>query len=108
MHGLIPMFQVRGSHRPTSNAERQREFRRRNPGYYGRLHAKRRADAKALAAQRAAVAQLLAVKPTPLMLPAPVVIPVIPGMNAIFATPAPAPLPVSLTVSQPAERPIAA
>ncbi len=39
------------------NAERQREFRERNPGYYGRLHAKRRAAAKApyleqLAAER--------------------------------------------------------
>ena len=102
------MFQVRGSHPPTSNTERQREFRRRNPGYYGRLHAQRRARVKALAAHRAAIAQLLAVKPTPLMLPAPVEIPVIPGMNTILATPAPAPLPVSRTISETAKRPTAA
>jgi hypothetical protein len=93
---------------PMSNAERQRLFRERNPGYYGRLHARQRARVKALAAQRAAVAQLLAVKPTPLMLPAPVVIPVIPGLNAIAAIPAAEPLPVSLPISQPVDRSIAA
>lgn len=27
---------------PVSNTERQRQFRERNPGYYRRLHAKRR------------------------------------------------------------------
>ena len=31
-----------------SNTERQRQFRQRNPGYYGRLHAKRRAAEDAL------------------------------------------------------------
>ncbi len=40
--------------KPMSNAERQRQFRERNPGYYGRLHRKRRAEAEAYAAARAA------------------------------------------------------
>jgi len=55
---------------PTSNTERQREFRERNPGYYGRLHAKRRAESNvmvlAMAIQQAQPAR------APLMLPAPV------------------------------------
>lgn len=39
---------------PMSNTQRQRLFRERNPGYYGRLHRKRKAEAEALgAAQRA-------------------------------------------------------
>jgi len=57
-----------------SNTERQRQFRKRNPGYYGRLHAKRRAESDArlyaMAMQQAQLAQLPA--PVPLMLPAPV------------------------------------
>ena len=40
---LINMLSYPG---PTSNADRQREFCRRNPGYYGRLHAKRRAESR--------------------------------------------------------------
>ncbi|MGC4031893.1 MAG: hypothetical protein QM754_09215 [Tepidisphaeraceae bacterium] len=32
---------------PVSNAERQRRFRERNPGYYQRLHARRRARLEA-------------------------------------------------------------
>lgn len=39
---------------PKSNTQRQREFRARNPGYYGRLHRKRKAEreaARALMAQ---------------------------------------------------------
>ena len=69
-----------------SNTERQRRFRERHPGYYGRLHRKRRAPIKAMMAQlwaeaRAqaqAQASLAAVKPAPpvtLMLPAPVLDP---------------------------------
>jgi len=53
-----------------TNTERQRQFRKRNPGYYGRLHAKRRAQSKptlyAMAMQQAEPAR------APLMLPAPV------------------------------------
>ena len=33
---------------PMSNTERQRRFRERNPGYYGRLHRKRNAPLKAM------------------------------------------------------------
>ena len=66
---------------PMSNNERQRLFRERNPGYYGRLHAKRRAAVRALAAARAAAAIL--VKPAPVMLPAPVEVIEIPGMTTI-------------------------
>jgi hypothetical protein len=69
-----------------SNAERQRRFRERNPGYYGRLHARRRAEAKAAVAQRLAMAQAVAVRREPLMLPAPVELLEIPGLNAIPAT----------------------
>jgi hypothetical protein len=70
-----------------SNGERQRQFRKRNPGYYGRLHRKRNAQIAAMQAQREAVAQILAVKPEPLMLPAPVETIEIPGMNMIGALP---------------------
>jgi len=66
-----------------SNAERQRQFRERNPGYYARLHAKRRAAVRAMAAARAAAA--VPATPAPLMLPAPVEVIVIPGMNVIPA-----------------------
>ena len=41
---------------PMSNIERQRRFRERHPGYYGRLHRKRRAFIKAILAQRGAEA----------------------------------------------------
>lgn len=65
------------------NGERQRLFRERNPGYYGRLHAKRNAAAKAAAAQLRAQAQALAETPEPLALPAPAVPIEIPGMTTI-------------------------
>jgi hypothetical protein len=85
----VPTFQLRGSHPPVSNTERQRQFRERNPGYYARLQAKRRAGCKArVAAARAAdraMAAMLA-KSRQLLLPAPVEVPVIPGLNAIPAT----------------------
>lgn len=51
-----------------SNTERQRLFRERNPGYYGRLHAKRRAAIHALAAAKQAQQ---VVQRDVLMLPAP-------------------------------------
>lgn len=66
-----------------TNAERQRRFRERNPGYYQRLHAKRRAGEKARAAELIAAAQAMAAKREPLMLPAPVETIEIPGMTTI-------------------------
>ena len=42
---------------PMSNTERQRRFRARNPGYYGRLHRKRNAGAKAMLKRLHAEAQ---------------------------------------------------
>jgi hypothetical protein len=68
-----------------SNTERQRQFRERNPGYYGRLHAKRRAaETAALEAKRVALqAQAAVVKREPLLLPAPAVTIEIPGINSI-------------------------
>jgi hypothetical protein len=71
--------------RPMSNNERQRRFRERNPGYYGRLHARGRAGAKAGAAQLLAAAKAMAEKHEPLALPAPVVTIEIPGMTMIPA-----------------------
>lgn len=41
-----------------SNTERQRRFRKRHPGYYQRLHAKRRAGGKAAVARQRAEHQL--------------------------------------------------
>jgi hypothetical protein len=80
--------------RPMSNYERQVAFRKRNPGYYGRLHRRRRAAQKVAGvamemAQAAATAPasptaLPAPKPV-LMLPAPVENPLIAEINAIKA-----------------------
>ncbi len=53
-----------------SNTERQRQFRERNPGYYGRLHRKRNAACNAFAAMQAARAAALA-QPVPVALPIP-------------------------------------
>ena len=99
-------FQPR-SRNPVSNAERQRQFRERNPGYYGRRHRKRKqqfvvsAAAKQVAlamglteSAATAVGYLVAVKEVhlllaiaqakrPLMLPAPAETLRIPGVNAI-------------------------
>jgi hypothetical protein len=86
---------------PTSNAERQRQFRARNPGYFRKYSARLRAISKKhraeqeqaayqaqaeMAAVRAAAVQA-AVKREPLMLPAPVVTIEIPGMTTIDAIP---------------------
>jgi len=70
---------------PKSNTERQRQFRERNPGYYGRLHARRRAAMDADVVRLLAAAQATAVKREPLALPAPLVAIEIPGMNTIPA-----------------------
>jgi hypothetical protein len=84
---------------PISNAERQRQFRERNPGYYGRLHAKRRAALRAFTAQKNAAAQAMAARREQLLLPAPVEVVEIPGMTipavgAFAKTPELSPVPV--------------
>jgi hypothetical protein len=79
-----------------SNTERQRQFRERNPGYYARLHARRRA------AENAAVVRVQVVQRVQLALPAPAEtlhIPLIIGLSTM-AEPChltqPAALPFSL------------
>jgi hypothetical protein len=99
---------------PMSNLERQRQFRERNPGYYGRLHARRRAETEArLEMKRLEAAQAKVARRQPLMLPAPVETIEIPGMNvipalhelqALQALAAPAPLPVSPQLAPAAQR----
>jgi hypothetical protein len=79
-----------------SNVERQRLFRLRHPGYYARIHARKRAAARAAAAQPVAVEQTPAVRREPLLLPAPVKLLEIPGINAI---PAAMPVRQAVTVS---------
>jgi hypothetical protein len=76
-----------------TNTERQRQFRERNPGYYQRLHARRRAKIKAAVALRAAAAQ-------PLALPAasePLALPAMPVRLAL-----PAPVETPLFIAPPA------
>ncbi len=55
-----------------SNTERQRQFRERNPGYYGRLHRKRQAELVARMQQAQLTAASTAAQAPLLMLPAPV------------------------------------
>lgn len=55
---------------PMSNTERQRRFRERNPGYYGRLHRQRKAEVAALRAKLEWCKAFIEVK-TQLMLPSP-------------------------------------
>ena len=96
-------FFLKGDFRPMTNAERQAEFRRRNPGYYQRLHAQRRAALKARMAQRkeaerAAVMAMADAQAMPepvtltipvptfrLALPAPVVDPAVLAIDALAA-----------------------
>jgi hypothetical protein len=73
---------------PMTNTERQQLFRQRNPGYYARLQAKRRAPLKLArkmwALQIVRVAEILnAYQKMPLMLPAPVEPIEIPGVTTI-------------------------
>ena len=87
---MQPVFYPKGHFPPVSNTQRQREFRGRNPGYYQRLHAKRRAAVKALVAQRVtpAPAQVILTIPVPtvrLALPAPVIDPLLVELNALTA-----------------------
>jgi hypothetical protein len=79
----IPAFQPRRRN-PKTNAERQREFRERNPGYYGRLKAKQRAAEKVRFEVYVATKAILnAYRTIPLMLPAPVEPIEIPGVTTI-------------------------
>src|SRR5688572_32784593 len=84
-----PVFYPRGYFRPVSNTERQRQFRERNPGYYARIQAKKRAASKAyvpaMLQRERAMAAMLA-KSRQLLLPPPVELFVIPGVNAIPQT----------------------
>ena len=84
-----------------SNTERQRQFRERNPDYYRRLQAKRRARVKVGSAQLLAEVNLaisepialpapveaiaIPARPFPLMLPAPVVDPLMESLNQLAA-----------------------
>ena len=79
----LPEFQPRRRN-PKTNTERQREFRRRNPGYYGRLKAKQRAEIKALYEVYLGTKAILnAYRTMPLMLPAPVETIESPGVTTI-------------------------
>ena len=81
----LPLQEAWGRRSPAvSNTERQRQFRQRNPGYYGRLKARERAACKARVAAAQGVAEILhAYRTQPLMLPAPVEPIEIPGMTTI-------------------------
>jgi hypothetical protein len=87
----LPTIQPRRPGTAMSNAERQRAFRRRNPGYYGRLHRQRKAEMLAYAAARAAAAEAVVplaipAPPTRLMLPAHVQDPAMDALNALAAS----------------------
>jgi hypothetical protein len=74
---------------PMSNAERQRRFQKRNPGYDRRRKANARASAKRGAEQLLAAlhAKMAAEAPRPvLMLPAPVEDPMMAEVNALAAS----------------------
>jgi hypothetical protein len=66
-----------------ANTERQRQFRERNPGYYARVHARRRAAASVPLVQLANIALANETRAEPLMLPAPAIMLEIPGMNML-------------------------
>jgi len=82
---------------PKSNVQRQREFRRRNPGYFKKYYAIKRSMAKrirsrmqaeaqaAFAAARAEATLAILAKPEPLMLPAPVQDPTMAAIDALAA-----------------------
>ena len=80
------LFTILLPFRPTSNSERQRRFRERNPGYYGRLRRRKGARLQALDPAHAAASASASARAQPLMLPAPVDMPLFPGINAIPAT----------------------
>ena len=75
----IPVFQPRGFHPPVSNTERQRQFRQRNPGYYQRLHAKRRAALKARIEAQTLADATAAAEPIKFTIPAHLLRPALPA-----------------------------
>jgi len=81
---------------PMSNVERQRQFRKRHPGYFSKYKAvaqnARKAARAAWAAEAAAAtaSAASAEAASPLMLPAPAEIPVIHGLIAIAGIHTPA------------------
>ena len=88
---------------PMSNIERQRRFRERHPGYYGRYHANYRARIKANVVAIAMATETMGETVQPLALPpmvvrlalpAPVETIVIPGMNTIGQMPVPIVVPI--------------
>jgi hypothetical protein len=94
-----PVFYVRGSIAPKTNAKRQAAFRKRHPNYNREYKARIRAALKAareariaatIAAPAPAVAEQVPVAPPAtkpqLLLPAPVEMPVLPGINTIGET----------------------
>jgi hypothetical protein len=102
LNPAAPRTDVRGMllpFTPTSNAERQRQFMARNPGYYRKYNARRRGDpeqrrqAMAAMLQAAQAAEAAAVPPPVRALPAPGEQLILPGLEAFAAAPAPAPLP---------------
>jgi hypothetical protein len=91
---------------PMTNTERQRQFRKANPGYYARLHARRRAGMRARAAEVCIAALATAARREPLLLPAPVEALEIPGMTipavgAFAKMPKLSPVPVSSEMTSP-------
>jgi hypothetical protein len=112
---------------PLSNAERQRRFQRRHPGYDRRRKAAKRAAEKRTIARLRAAAQAAAAgarvaeakaaetmaaeaRPQPLMLPAPVGNPLLAELNALAASlarrsaPEPLPLPERVSVESGSSR----
>jgi hypothetical protein len=98
---------------PTSNAERQRQFVERNPGYYRKYSAQRRALEKearerflAAARAKAQAEKQAAERREPLLLPAPVETIEIPGMNKIEPAPVAAAVPAAIArpLPEPAPR----
>jgi hypothetical protein len=86
-----------------SNAQRQREFLERHPGYYRRFRARRKAKMRAYVAELAAKAQAQIAHREPLMLPAPVEMIEIPGMTTIGAIPAREPVMLQVVAANPLE-----
>ena len=85
---------------PMSNTERQRKFRKSNPGYYKKYYARKRSMGRRVRAQMQAEAQAakaardaagaeatmaILAKPDPLMLPAPVQDPAMAAITALAA-----------------------
>jgi len=86
---MMILFPQPKPYRAMTNTERQRLFRQRHPGYYGRLHRQRKAKIDALLAARQTEQCIVVAEPvkTLLALPAPAVVFNFPGVNTIPAIP---------------------